>query len=362
MTCPSLSAPSRRRVLLNAGRTASVACSLSVLDRRVWDGVEAAVSTLAVRRASGENGRPHAPAARPEEGARLEIELQLGSLSEEASSAQTDAVVDGRARLVRGEAELRWTCRGYDLVVPVQGQRARIGIRRHLRPALRQQATAHALRRALLTLVPRVGCYPVHAAGLCASGRSGAVLLIGPSGSGKSTLAAGLVARGWRCLSDDLVALVPPGGDDGPVRAFGLTDGIRLRPDAWDLLSSDPQWNASRPEGAFGTSAKVRVRTGRSHPEEPRLAGRPDTVLFPVISERATSRIDPLRRSVALGRILRQMQPPAALPGPVAAAQFEAVGALLRQCRCVQLTAGRDLYTDPGRLDDQLRERAPISR
>lgn len=47
----------------------------------------------------------------------------------------------------------------------------------------------------------------VHGAVL--SGASGAIFLAGASGAGKSTLSAGLVARGWRILAEDLAAFGP---------------------------------------------------------------------------------------------------------------------------------------------------------
>ncbi len=47
----------------------------------------------------------------------------------------------------------------------------------------------------------------VHAASLARAGQG--VVLAGPSGCGKSTLAAGLLARGWRYLSDEF-ALIDP--------------------------------------------------------------------------------------------------------------------------------------------------------
>ena len=68
----------------------------------------------------------------------------------------------------------------------------------------------------------------IHAAGLEKDGN--AVILPGPPGSGKSTLCAGLIARGWRLMSDELILIRPSDGMICPlVRPISLkNDSITL--------------------------------------------------------------------------------------------------------------------------------------
>lgn len=66
----------------------------------------------------------------------------------------------------------------------------------------------------------------LHAAALAKGG--GAVVLAGDSGAGKSTLSAALVARGWRYLGDERVAVDARFGAVGLARPIGLAVGDRV--------------------------------------------------------------------------------------------------------------------------------------
>jgi hypothetical protein len=83
----------------------------------------------------------------------------------------------------------------------------------------------------------------------------------------------------------------------------------------------------------------------------------PRCVLLPSIADRPTSQLSPVDATDALPALLQQMQPPALLPPHTAQAQLDRVAALLRPCETYRLTAGRDLYHDPGALADLLPSR-----
>lgn len=55
-------------------------------------------------------------------------------------------------------------------------------------------------------LLHQRGILPLHGSCLCKDKEC--ILIIGESGAGKSTLASGLVARGWKLLTDDVAAIV----------------------------------------------------------------------------------------------------------------------------------------------------------
>ena len=69
----------------------------------------------------------------------------------------------------------------------------------------------------------------IHGAALVRNGSS--LALSGPSGSGKSTLAAGLLARGFAYLADDIVALSEP---DGVIMPWPLP--LSIKPGSVDIL------------------------------------------------------------------------------------------------------------------------------
>ena len=70
---------------------------------------------------------------------------------------------------------------------------------------LLQEEVVHAL------IVDMASAVVLHAGAVSANGR--AMLLAGPTGSGKTSLSAWFVAKGFRYLSDEVVALVEGGTD-----------------------------------------------------------------------------------------------------------------------------------------------------
>jgi hypothetical protein len=83
----------------------------------------------------------------------------------------------------------------------------------------------------LTVLCYRRGLVPLHASAVEINGR--ALLLAGRSGIGKSTLAACLVARGYRLIGDDLVAL---DHSNGSARIWPSFARLKLWQDAADHL------------------------------------------------------------------------------------------------------------------------------
>lgn len=104
-----------------------------------------------------------------------------------------------------------------------------------------------------------------------------ALLLPGVPGAGKSTLCAGLVARGWRLLSDELVLIRPERGDVIP-----LPRPISLKNASLAVIRS------SDPEAPFGPCCHDTLKGSVAHLRPPTesvvRAGEParvDWVIFP---------------------------------------------------------------------------------
>jgi hypothetical protein len=206
------------------------------------------------------------------------------------------------------------------------------------------------LRHALLVLLPRIGRFGIHAAGVVLGPEEDAVVLCGPSGCGKSTLTVGLLERGARLLSDDVVVLRPPRSDTEEGQLHGLTRRIRLTADGWERSSFTDGDRAGDAPGAH----KHTIRDEALGPDARAEAGTPRRLVFPTITDRPTSRLVSVEAPTALRRLLEQMHPPAVLPRAAARAQFDAASRLLRQSTCHVLEAGRDLYDNPARIRDLL--------
>ena len=231
----------------------------------------------------------------------------------------------------------------------------------------RRLALAYAARHAITSMLPHTGWIPLHGAALEAPGGDG-VLLIGDSGSGKSTLSAGLILRGWACVSDDLLLLpssaARSSADSSPepapdsVRVEGLTTDLRLCPDTRERLH-DALVKRTLPVKPDATSTLYGAdrKSGYFVPAHP--STRPRLILLSSITEKPVSRLEPVSSPAGLRAVLEQMPPIPSLPPAIARRVLRTAGDLVRPCSCVRLHAGRDLYDDPGALENLLAPHLP---
>lgn len=195
---------------------------------------------------------------------------------------------------------------------------------------------------AVLKLLRAKGLYGLHAAGLVAEDGAG-WLLVGQSGSGKSTLSIALVRRGWRYLSDDAVLL-------------------RARPDAVEALAlrrhfyvvnTELDDYAEMPLGEErqDSSGGLRRRLGldTAYPARRVAACIPRVLLFPRVSGQRQSRLIPLDRAEALGRLIGQSSSQL-FDRATMAPHLATLNALLRQTAAYDLSAGTDLREDASLL------------
>ncbi len=185
----------------------------------------------------------------------------------------------------------------------------------------------------LLTLLRRCGLYPLHGAGLACNGVG--VLLVGDSGQGKSTLAAALLRSGWGLLSDDSLLLRH---DGQAVEALPMRRGLFLAAEG----STDPT-----PAGTRPAPVKVRVATERAFPGRALERCTPRLVVFPAVRDRDVSELLACPPDQAIHLLAHHGQV-AEMERGRARQNMAALAALVRQCRCCRLEAGRDLLADPG--------------
>jgi HprK-related kinase A len=125
------------------------------------------------------------------------------------------------------------------------------------------------------------------------------LLLPGHSGVGKSTLCAGLVAVGWRLLSDELALLDP---NDGRVRP--LARPISLKNQSIEIVKS------IAPDSAFGPTATDTAKGRVAHMKPPtssvRRAGQlatPRLIVSPRFRRDAELRLAPLSKTEMFFRL-----------------------------------------------------------
>ena len=200
----------------------------------------------------------------------------------------------------------------------------------------------------LLKLLRQLGIYSLHAAGLASRDGAG-LLLVGASGSGKSTLAIGLIREGWKYLSDDAVLLRQ--GSQGvealACRRSFYIDTVRSV-DYCDLGlgEEEPDSNGGR---------RRRLGINESYPGQYLPQCLPRVLIFPRIKREDQSTLTPVDSVRALGFLLAQsalqlfdrstMEP-----------HLELLRNLLQQTQTYELNAGNNLYREPAKLVDLIKE------
>jgi hypothetical protein len=200
----------------------------------------------------------------------------------------------------------------------------------------------------LLKLLRPLGIYSLHAAGLATKDGEG-VLLVGPSGSGKSTLAIGLIRAGWNYLSDDAVLLR---GASEDVEALACRKSFYI-----DALRSgnysDFCLGDEEPDSTGGRRRGVGIN--EAYPDQYVAQCWPRIVIFPRITGQYQSVLKPIDRISAL-RLLLAQSAPQLFDRSTIRGHLELLKKLLQQSEIYELNAGTDLYHEPAKLSDLLRE------
>ena len=200
----------------------------------------------------------------------------------------------------------------------------------------------------LLKLLRPLGIYSLHAAALASETGEG-VLLVGPSGSGKSTLAIGLIRRGWRYLSDDAVLLRhgSAGVEALACRRSFYIDAVRAE-DYSDFCLGDVE-----PDSTGGRRRRLGIN--ETYPEQYVPRCLPRILIFPQITGQDESSLSSVDHVTAL-RILLAQSAPQLFDRYTMSGHLELLKRLLQQSETYELNAGTDLYRQPAKMIDLLRE------
>lgn len=207
---------------------------------------------------------------------------------------------------------------------------------RALGPAFRALCTI-----AMTTLLAHHGRHLLHAGAIASGGR--ALLVAGGTGTGKSTLVFAAIERGWRALSDDVVAVHR---SEGVVLAAGLPRPVSvpddvLGPDALSGLRLVPQDARGRRElpaasnatGAFPVAGVVIVTHGADDKASIEPLPGPDALR--AVLQASTSMADPaaLPEVFAISGALGRLPGWRLAHGADASARVEAAGRCLDELR-----------------------------
>jgi hypothetical protein len=208
-------------------------------------------------------------------------------------------------------------------------------------PAERLNFREFFLLSPILFLMHRLGYFELHAAA-CARDESGYVLL-GPSGSGKTTAMLSLIASGWNYLSDD--AIVVSNEPEGRILARPLRRSFSLKP---DHLHREPELAVFANESVPRTN-KRRFDPRQIWPEQYSPVTEPKFIVSCSVIDDETSRLTPISRAEALGRLVGST-PWLMFDQATAAAHLEMFRSLAETCSAFELRAGRDLIRNRRRV------------
>ena len=192
------------------------------------------------------------------------------------------------------------------------------------------QALGGALRRCDL--------FELHSGGVVFPDSDRALLICGPSGSGKSTITWQLAARGWDYLSDDRLLLRE---HNNAIQALPLRRFFALTANSIAVAGMDPT-------AGLAGSQKQRFTPQDFFPGNQVHSANPSTVVFPVITHEATSRVERLSEAETMMRLLR-ICPWACYDKPIAGAHLKLLQRFATGTAGFDLFAGMDLLQDSER-------------
>ncbi|HEV7684280.1 MAG TPA: hypothetical protein VGO68_19360 [Pyrinomonadaceae bacterium] len=201
----------------------------------------------------------------------------------------------------------------------------------------------------------RAGLYQFHAGCVVSKKAGGAILLVGDSGSGKSTLTATLLLNGWRFVSDDNLLLreSAAGIEAWALRRYFTFDQATLKACQLDVFAE------AVGNRVPGKEEKLRFHARRAFPDQFVESCIPGAIVFPQITSKATSHLEPLKQADSLARLIRQC-PWATCDAAAAPAHLQVLSKLARQTRSYTLFAGQDVFEQPASITELIAQQVEI--
>jgi hypothetical protein len=208
--------------------------------------------------------------------------------------------------------------------------------------AKRPVAMLNALCCAFPAALRKCGFFEVHAAAVTEPESGIGFLLVGQANSGKSSLTIRLASTGWKYLSDDMIAITD--GDEC-VEAVGLRRIFSVLP------SGLTSWVLPDLDRALGEPVNSDPRKRRLEPSIAFPTGFvsfciPKVICFVKIGDTKTSQVVNLPQTDAMGKLIHHCA--WSNYDDAGAGQFlRILGRMVRQSKCIALSAGIDVYEQP---------------
>jgi hypothetical protein len=170
-----------------------------------------------------------------------------------------------------------------------------------------------------------------------------AALIIGNSNSGKSTLTTRLASEGWGYLSDDMVLLKD---NREKIEARGLRRNFTISPFVLERMKI-PRLKEALGQQLLSDSAKRYLDPSLAFPNSFIELGVPRALLFPVITNEASTRMEKLSQSNAMMTLVTYCVW-ARFDRIIAHDYLKVLAGLVKQSCSWALYAGLDLIENPG--------------
>ncbi len=178
-----------------------------------------------------------------------------------------------------------------------------------------------------------------------------AIVIPGPPGSGKSTLCAGLVARGWRLLSDELAMI-----DPGTLELIPVPRPLSLKNESIEVIREfAPGLKLGRAYAETNKGSVAHMRLPQETVDRAREPATPALVVLPAYVTGRPARLE----SHPPGQMFMYLADNAFNYNVLGTSGFQSLAAVVDCCRCYRLTYG-DL-DEATQILEQLRRGAGMS-
>jgi hypothetical protein len=219
--------------------------------------------------------------------------------------------------------------------------------------AKRQITMLNPLCCAFPAALRQCGLFEVHAAAVSDPDAGTGFLLVGQPHSGKSSLTIRLASTGWKYLSDDMVVIND--GEKG-VEAIGLRRIFSVMPSGLNSCALAHLYSALG-EPVKSDPTKRRLEPSKAFPEGFVPSCFPQVICFVQVANTEVSQFVSVTQTQAMSKLIHHCS--WSNYDDAGGGQFlRILGRMVRQSKCISLSAGMDVYEQPALAAKLLRSAA----
>ncbi|MGH7801230.1 MAG: hypothetical protein ACREOW_11500 [Thermodesulfobacteriota bacterium] len=184
--------------------------------------------------------------------------------------------------------------------------------------------------------------HELHAAGLAEEGKG--LLIVGPTGSGKSSLTLSLVQAGWNYLTDDMLIFRHT---NSAVEAFPLRRYFKIDK---AIGAKYPKLKPQLDNPLEQLENEAYIYIDEIYDNQLTQKCVPRLIIFPKITHKETSFIEPIKRSDAFINLFQTNCYGMFFDKHIARRRIDVIKELVYQADCYQMSVGLDLYENPEKI------------